>query len=67
MVQTTDESKALGRRHGPMVILSASGMATGGRVLHHLALHAGNHRNMVIIPVRQVPVSHGKHNMVAVV
>ena len=59
MVQTTDESKALGRRHGPMVILSASGMATGGRVLHHLALHAGNHRNMVIITGHQAPGTRG--------
>jgi metallo-beta-lactamase family protein len=42
MVNSTDESKALSARHGPMVILSASGMATGGRILHHLAHHAGN-------------------------
>lgn len=49
MVNSTDESKALASRHGPMVILSASGMATGGRVLHHLAQHAGNHRNMIIL------------------
>jgi len=59
MVQTTEESKALARRHGPMVILSASGMATGGRVLHHLALHAGNHRNMVIITGHQAPGTRG--------
>ena len=49
MINSTDESRALASRHGPMVILSASGMATGGRVLHHLAQHAGNHRNMVIL------------------
>lgn len=49
LVSSTEQSKALGRRHGPMVILAASGMATGGRVLHHLALHAGNHRNMIIL------------------
>ena len=59
MVQTTDESKALARRHGPMVILSASGMATGGRVLHHLALYAGEHRNMVIITGHQAPGTRG--------
>ena len=39
MVQTPEQSKGLARLHGPMVILAASGMATGGRVLHHLALH----------------------------
>jgi metallo-beta-lactamase family protein len=49
MVNSTDESRALASRHGPMVILSASGMATGGRVLHHLAHHAGDHRNMIIL------------------
>lgn len=49
MVNSTDESKALASRHGPMVILSASGMATGGRVLHHLAHYASNHRNMIVL------------------
>lgn len=49
MVTSTEESKALASRHGPMVILSASGMATGGRVLHHLAQHAGNPRNMIVL------------------
>lgn len=34
--RTVDQSKALNRLHGPCIILSASGMATGGRVLHHL-------------------------------
>ena len=59
MVNTPDESKALARRHGPMVILAASGMATGGRVLHHLALHAGNHRNMIILTGFQAPGTRG--------
>ena len=59
MVQSTDESKALASRHGPMVILSASGMATGGRVLHHLEQHLGNHRNMVILTGYQSPGTRG--------
>ena len=59
MVNSTDESKALSSRHGPMVILSASGMATGGRVLHHLAHHAGNHRNMIILTGYQAPGTRG--------
>jgi metallo-beta-lactamase family protein len=59
MVSSTDESRALASRHGPMVILSASGMATGGRVLHHLALYAGNHRNMIILTGFQVPGTRG--------
>ncbi|MEI7514016.1 MAG: MBL fold metallo-hydrolase [Betaproteobacteria bacterium] len=59
MVSTTDESKALATRHGPTVILSASGMATGGRVLHHLEQYAGDHRNMVILTGYQAPGTRG--------
>lgn len=59
MINSTDESKALASRHGPMVILSASGMATGGRVLHHLAHYAGNHRNMIILTGYQAPGTRG--------
>ena len=59
MVSTPEESKAIAARHGPMVILSASGMATGGRVLHHLEQHVGNHRNMVILTGYQAPGTRG--------
>jgi metallo-beta-lactamase family protein len=59
MVNSIDESRALASRHGPMVILSASGMATGGRVLHHLAHYAGNHRNMIILTGYQAPGTRG--------
>ena len=59
MIETTEQSKALGKRHGPMVILSASGMATGGRVLHHLANYVGDHRNMVVLTGYQSPGTRG--------
>jgi metallo-beta-lactamase family protein len=59
MVNTPEESKALARRHGPMIILAASGMATGGRVLHHLALYAGDHRNMIVLTGFQAPGTRG--------
>jgi metallo-beta-lactamase family protein len=59
MIETPEQSKALVKRHGPMVILSASGMATGGRVLHHLANHVGDHRNMVILTGFQSPGTRG--------
>jgi metallo-beta-lactamase family protein len=36
-VRSVAQSKALNERSGPFVLLSASGMATGGRILHHLA------------------------------
>ena len=35
--RTVEESKGLNARRGPMIIISASGMATGGRIIHHLA------------------------------
>ncbi len=38
LVRTIDESKGLNRRKGPGVIISASGMLNGGRILHHLGI-----------------------------
>ncbi len=46
--RTVDESKALNDVRFPTVIISASGMATGGRVLHHLARCLPDHRNTVL-------------------
>jgi metallo-beta-lactamase family protein len=46
---TAEASKALDRRTGPMIILSASGMATGGRVVHHLKAFVGDERNLVLL------------------
>ncbi len=59
MVETPEQSKALAKHHGTMVILSASGMATGGRVLHHLAHYLPDHRNMVILTGYQAPGTRG--------
>ena len=44
-----DDSKALARATGPMVIIAASGMAESGRILHHLAQGASNPRNTILI------------------
>ncbi|AFT89011.1 MBL fold metallo-hydrolase RNA specificity domain-containing protein [Paraburkholderia phenoliruptrix] len=49
MVRTVDESKAILGRHGPMVIIAGSGMATGGRVVHHLKAFAPDHRNTIAL------------------
>jgi metallo-beta-lactamase family protein len=43
------ESKALNTAVGPMVIISASGMAESGRILHHLAHGASDPRNTILI------------------
>jgi metallo-beta-lactamase family protein len=59
MTRTTDESKAIALQYGPKVILSASGMATGGRVLHHLAKYLPDHRNMVVLTGYQAPGTRG--------
>ncbi|MEO8160760.1 MAG: MBL fold metallo-hydrolase [Arenimonas sp.] len=49
VVRSVDESKQLNRRKGPMIIISASGMATGGRVLHHLIAFAPDPRNAIVL------------------
>ena len=59
MVNSADESRALNLRGGPMIIVSASGMATGGRVLHHLKAFAPDARNMVIFPGFQAAGTRG--------
>ncbi len=48
IINTVEESKELDRKQGPKVIISASGMATGGRVLHHLKAFAGDPRNTIL-------------------
>jgi metallo-beta-lactamase family protein len=47
-VQSVEESKALTVNPMPKIIISASGMATGGRVLHHLKSYAPEARNTIL-------------------
>jgi len=47
-VTTTDESIKLNRPTMPCVIVSSSGMATGGRVVHHLQHMLPDHRNTIV-------------------
>jgi metallo-beta-lactamase family protein len=47
-VRDVEESKALTANPMPKVIISASGMATGGRVLHHLKRYAPDARNTIL-------------------
>jgi metallo-beta-lactamase family protein len=48
VVETPEESQRLNAQHGPMVIVAASGMATCGRVVHHLRAFAPHARNMIL-------------------
>ena len=58
-VNSVEESKALNLREGPMVIVSASGMATGGRVLHHLKAFGPDARNMILFAGYQAAGTRG--------
>jgi metallo-beta-lactamase family protein len=49
MTRTTDESKAINQMQDPCIIISASGMATGGRVMHHLKQRLPDARNAVLL------------------
>lgn len=49
LVTSVDDSKLLNLRGGPMVIISASGMLTGGRVLHHLAAYGPERSNAIVL------------------
>ncbi|MCA8924513.1 MAG: MBL fold metallo-hydrolase [Planctomycetes bacterium] len=58
-VRSVEDSKALNRRAGPMVVISASGMLTGGRVLHHLAAYGPGRKNAILLPGYQPPGTRG--------
>ena len=55
-----EESKAIDNLDGPVVIIASSGMAEGGRVLHHLAHNIGDPRNTVLIVSYQAPNTLGR-------
>jgi len=58
--KTSDQSKAIDATSGPMIIISASGMATGGRVLHHLARFLPDPRNTVLLVGYQASGTRGR-------
>jgi metallo-beta-lactamase family protein len=53
-------SKALAGLNGPSIIVSASGMATGGRVVHHLARLLPDRLNTVMLVGYQAPGTRGR-------
>ncbi|MBA3644756.1 MAG: MBL fold metallo-hydrolase [Gemmatimonadaceae bacterium] len=44
-----EESKAISRANGPMIVIAASGMVENGRILHHLTHGASDRRNTILI------------------
>lgn len=49
IVRTPEESRELNARKGPMVIIAGSGMATGGRVVHHIKAFAPKRHNTILL------------------
>lgn len=56
---SVQESKQLNRMEGPAVIISASGMMTGGRILHHVRRFAPNRNNTILLTGYQAPGTRG--------
>lgn len=48
-IRRTEDSKKLNYLEGPAIIISASGMMTGGRIVHHLINHIGNPNNTILV------------------
>lgn len=59
-VHSADESKNLNVKEGPMLIISASGMLTGGRVLHHLKTFAPYDKNTILLTGFQAAGTRGE-------
>lgn len=59
-IRTVEDSMALNFITDPMIIIAASGMATGGRVLHHLANRLPDKRNSVILVGYQTEGTRGR-------
>jgi metallo-beta-lactamase family protein len=57
--QTAEESKKINSSNFPSIIISSSGMVTGGRVLHHLAQRLPDPKNLVIFIGFQAPGTRG--------
>ena len=59
IVNSEDESRALNSLRYPSIIVSASGMATGGRVVHHLKAYAPDARNAIVFAGYQAAGTRG--------
>lgn len=59
-IETADESKRLVETPGPSVIIASSGMATGGRVVHHLFAELPDERNTILFVGYQAAGTRGR-------
>lgn len=57
--RSIEESKALASERGPHIIIAGSGMATGGRILHHFKHWLGDHRTTVLFSGHQAGGTRG--------
>lgn len=60
ITRSTEESRAINDVPGPKIIVSASGMASGGRILHHLSQYISNPNNAVILVGFQAAGTRGR-------
>jgi metallo-beta-lactamase family protein len=60
LARTVEESKAINEVAGPVVIIAASGMATGGRVLHHLRRRLPDPKTTLLFVGFQAPGTRGR-------
>jgi metallo-beta-lactamase family protein len=58
--KTRDESKRISAASEPSIVISASGMATGGRILHHLRHRLDDERNTVMFVGFQAAGTRGR-------
>lgn len=57
--RSVDESKAIASQNGPHIIIAGSGMATGGRILHHFKRWLADHRATVLFSGHQAGGTRG--------
>lgn len=60
LARSPEESKAINNLSGPLIVISASGMATGGRVLHHLKLRLPDPKTTVLFVGFQAEGTRGR-------
>lgn len=59
-IRSVEDSKALNERKDPMIVISASGMAEAGRIVHHIKNNIENPRNTICIVSWQAPDTLGR-------